>query len=279
MLQRVIASATPWVSAAIRPLLAHTYLFDVNTGEERFKLTPSDTLRIDVFFGVSVAIRGSTAIVGAYEDDTSGTVSGSAYVFDVATGAQRHKLTATDAAPGDKFGTSVAISGNIAIVGASGDDDAGSDSGSAYLFNLTTGQQLHKLTALDAAARDEFGRSAGISGNTAIVGSFGDDHAGERSGSVYLFDVSTGEQRLKLTASDAAAGDWFGHSVGISGNTAIVGAFNDDDAGGNSGSAYVFIPEPTALTLATLALLGFAARRRRRPSTSPARVARKGERY
>ena len=79
-----------------------------------------------------------------------------------------------------------------------------------------------------------------LSGSTAIVGARYDDDAGTNSGSVYLFDAATGSQIAKLTASDAAANDWFGSSVAISGTTALVGAYNDDDAGSSSGSAYLF---------------------------------------
>jgi hypothetical protein len=142
------------------------------------------------------------------------------------------------------FGSSVDISGNGAIVGAFGNDDAcpseiGCNSGAAYLFDLTTGQQLFKLTASDAAKGDNFGahRRVGISGNRAIVGASTKDDAGQNSGAAYLFDVATGKEIRKLTASDAAAGDFFGTAVAISGNTAIVGA---QWKNGGTGAAYLF---------------------------------------
>jgi hypothetical protein len=150
------------------------------------------------------------------------------------------KLTASDAAVGDSFGTSVAISGTTAIVGAWGNDDAGADSGSAYLFDFSDRNNIieTKLNASDGAAGDNFGWSVAISGNTASVGARWDDD----SGSVYVFDTTTGQQMAKLTASDAAADDRFGGSTAISGTTAIVGANGNDDAGtdSNSGSAYLF---------------------------------------
>ncbi len=156
---------------------------------------------------------------------------------------QIHKLTATDAAAGDGFGRPVAISGGIAIIGARGNDDAGSFSGSAYLFDVAPGEQLQKLTADDAAEGDLFGTSAAISGDVAIIGAPGDDDAGETSGSAYLFDVGTGEQLHKLTATDAAAYDFFGLSVAISGGIAIVGTFRPAD---NASSSDRFGPSPTA---------------------------------
>lgn len=216
-----------------------TYLFDARTGAELHKLTASDAEERDIF-GHSVGISGNTAIVSAQSSDDAGDRSGSAYLFDVTTGQELFKLTASDAAEGDFFGHGIGISGNIAIVGAHGDDDLGSVSGSAYLFDVATGNELRKLTASDGAAGDQFGYWAAIDGNVAIVGAKYDDHAGFRSGSAYLFDVTTGEELHKLTASDTESGDQFGYAVAIEGNTAVVGAWHDNDAGFDSGSVYVF---------------------------------------
>ena len=201
-------------------------LFDVTTGQQLSTLADPDAVGLGgMDFGFSVAIDGNMAIVGAPK-------RGLAYLFDVTTGQELFQLTASDAAAYDLFGDSVGLSGDTAIVGALG-------SHSAYLFDVTTGQQLFKLTASDAAAGDQFGRSVAISGDTAIVGAYDSDPCCE-SGSAYLFDVTTGQELFQLTASDAAAGDFFGFSVAISGNTAIVGALDDDDAGLQSGSAYIF---------------------------------------
>jgi len=105
--------------------------------------------------------------------------------------------------------------------------------------------EVAKLTASDAAAVDQFGFSVSISGSTAIVGAHFNDDAGTISGSAYIFerDPATGawSEIQKLTASDAAA---VGISVSISGDAAIVGANGNDDAGSNSGSAYVFVQSP-----------------------------------
>ena len=130
------------------------------------------------------------------------------------------KLTASDGAVDDMFGWSVDISGNIAIVGAEAYDNAGDRSGSAYLFDVTTGQELRKLTASDAAADAIFGKSVAINGNVAIVGA---QRHNNTAGAAYLFEVTTGQELFKLTASDAMPGKFFGGSVAISGNTAVVG--------------------------------------------------------
>jgi hypothetical protein len=144
----------------------------------------------------------------------------------------------------------VSISGDTAIVGALGDDDAEINSGSAYIFeNVSSGgfepTESAKLTASDGAVSDQFGYSVSISGDTAIVGAYLDDDAGSGSGSAYIFEnVSSGgsaqTESAKLTASDGATEDYFGYSVSIDGDTAIVGAPYDDDAGSASGSAYIF---------------------------------------
>ena len=155
------------------------------------------------------------------------------------------KLTASDAAADDLFGWSVSISGNYAIVGARKDDNDGTNSGSAYIY-VRDGQswtEQTNLAASDAEAFNEFGWSVSISGNYAIVGAPVDDNGGTDKGSAYIF-VRDGESwtvQAKLTASDAAGGENFGNSVSISGDYAIVGAYEDDDDGTNSGSAYLFV--------------------------------------
>ncbi len=218
------------------------YLFDISdpaNPAQLFKLLADDGAVSDVF-GLSAAISGATAIVGAIWDDDNGTRSGSAYLFDATTGRQIAKLLPDDGAAFDRFGISVAISGETAIVGARLDDDNGSESGSAYLFDTTTGQQIAKLLPDDGAAGDWFGFSVAISGATAIVGAHLVDDNGNNSGSAYLFDTTTGRQIAKLLAKDGAAHNVFGLSVAISGATAIVGAPGDDDNGNASGSAYLF---------------------------------------
>jgi hypothetical protein len=208
------------------------------------KLRASDGAANDDF-GRSVAIDGNIALVGAYGDDVNGTDSGSAYIFryNGSNWVEEAKLLPSDGAAGDYFGLSVSIDGNIAVVGANRDDDNGSSSGSAYIFryNGSTWIQEAKLLASDGAASDKFGCSA-IDVNIVIVGAYGDDDNGSNSGSAYVFryNGSTWIQEAKLLASDGADSDYFGRSVAIDGNIAIVGAYWDDDKGYHSGSAYIF---------------------------------------
>jgi hypothetical protein len=156
-------------------------------------------------------------VIGSPGDDDKGSASGSAYTFkkSVSGWQQLSKLTADDGAADDLFGKSVAISGETVVVGRPYDDDKGSKSGSAYIFEKseTTGwQQLPKLTADDGAAYDYFGDSVAISGETVVIGSPGDDDKGSESGSAYIF-AKSGTVWLpgqKLNAIDGAAADYFG---------------------------------------------------------------------
>ena len=219
--------------------IGSAYVFDITTGQNLFKLLASDGAQADAF-GYSVAISGSTAVIGAYLDDDNGPESGSAYVFDTTTGQQLFKLLPTDGAADDKFGNSVAISGNIAVIGSELDDDNGFNSGSVYVFDTTTGQQLFKLLPTDGAEGDNFGYSVALNDNTAVIGSHRDDDNGSDSGSAYVFDITTGHQLFKLLASDGSVADSFGSSVAVNGNTAAIGAFRNGDNGYQSGSAYLF---------------------------------------
>jgi hypothetical protein len=216
------------------------------TWNNQAKLTASDAAGGDNF-GWSVAIDGQNAIVGApYNDDLGGS-SGSAYVFTKSGSIWNEvtKLTASDGAGNDEFGWSVDISGSFAIVGAWHNNTAGgTNAGAAYIFEFdgVDWVETDLLTASDAAANDLFGYSVSISGNRAVVSGRDNDDDGGDSGSVYVFEniAGTWTETIKLTASDAGATDRFGMSCAISDSTIVVGAALDNDAGNDSGSAYVF---------------------------------------
>jgi len=218
-------------------------------------------------FGYSVAVYGDTAVIGAYGDDDNGFNSGSAYVFvrsedseGIINWEQQAMLMADDGDidddgyEGDRFGYSVAVYGDTAVIGAYGDDaDNGDNSGSAYVFvrSGNTWAQQDKLTApaddVDTAG-DYFGYSVAVYGDTAVIGAPGYVDVGSSAyGSAYVF-VRSGNiwaQQDKLTADDGDTGDVFGNSVAVDGDTAVIGANNDDDNGDNSGSAYVFKLTPS----------------------------------
>ena len=215
------------------------------TPVEVAKLVAEDSAGND-FFGFSIALSDDTAVIGALRDDDNGVDSGSVYVFTRfgTNWSQQTKFTAADSGAGDEFGGHVALDGDIAVIGARRDDDKGVDSGSAYVFTRsgTAWSQQAKLTASDGAAGDEFGYSVAISGDTAVIGAPRDDDKSDDSGSAYVFtrSGSTWSQQAKLDATDGAAGDVFGISVAISGDTVVIGADLADEKGSNSGAAYVF---------------------------------------
>jgi hypothetical protein len=172
------------------------------------------------------------------------TVASSVYI-------EVKKLTASDAEDNDRFGASVAISGDIVVVGAYLEAGEGSNRGAAYVFERRGGGadgwvELQKLTASDAEDDDRFGCAVAVSGDTIVVGAWSEDGEGTDRGAAYVFERKSGSglwaEAKKLTASDAEDGDGFGggRSVAISGDTVVVGAGSEDGSGDGRGAAYVF---------------------------------------
>lgn len=197
-------------------------------------------------FGSAVSLSGNRALVGVWQSNENGNESGSAYVFDFdgTSWSQTAKLLPNDGAAGDHFGIAVSLQGNRAVIGASWDDDLGSNSGSAYVFEFdgSNWNQTSKLLAADGSAVDYFGEALSLSGDRVLIGARRDSVAGTYSGSAYIFDYDGSQwvQTAKLLPSDGAAYDAFGQSVSLSGNRALIGTPEDDDQGTSSGSAYVF---------------------------------------
>jgi hypothetical protein len=205
------------------------------------KITASDAGAGDGFGG-SVAIGNGYIVVGANGDDDNGSDSGSAYIFDL-DGTQLAKITASDGANDDTFGSSVAVGNGRIVVGARFDDDNGSGSGSAYIFDLD-GTQLAKITASDGAANDRFSDSVAVGNGRIVVGA---QYNNSSRGSAYIFDLD-GTQLAKITASDGVTGDNFGNSVAIGNGRIVVGAVSDDTL---RGSAYIFDLNGTQLAKIT----------------------------
>ncbi len=161
---------------------------------------------------------------------------------------EMQKLLAGDGTAGDRFGWSVSLDGDTALIGAWRNEYYGS----AYVFTRsgTSWTQQAKLTASDGEYGDYFGYSVSLDGDTALIGANSDDDNGDYSGSTYVFTRTgtTWTQQQKLIASDGAQGDYFGFSVSLDGDTALIGANHDDDNGDNSGSAYVFTRTGTTWT-------------------------------
>lgn len=214
------------------------------------QLTASDIENYD-HFGRAVDIGGNIIVVGAPQ--SSG--KGSAYVFVMPingspSAIEVAKLTQSGERLRGHFGRSVSIYEDTIVIGASTHDHGSGPSGTVFVFERprdgwVSMTETARLIASDAAPLDYFGRSVSISGDTIVVGAYGNDALGDLAGAAYVYVkpeggwVSTTET-AKLMASDAKAGDGFGRSVSIDGNTIVVGAYSDDHVRRDSGSAYVF---------------------------------------
>jgi hypothetical protein len=207
-------------------------------------LLADDASALD-YFGLSVDIDGPNAIVGSIHADSSGPRSGSAYLFhrDGSSWTQTAKLKAGHPAAHDAFGSSVAIDGDVAIVGAYGVDVAGAFAGAAYVFQRdVSGWTSVELLANDARTNDFFGAAVDVSGDHVVVGAPDNDVAATDDGSAYVFqrNGSSWTHVAKLTANDGAQDDEFGMSVAIHGQDVIVGAFGASLGGHSEGAAYAF---------------------------------------
>ncbi|MEM6327524.1 MAG: T9SS type A sorting domain-containing protein [Bacteroidota bacterium] len=217
------------------------YVFDLVGG------VWTETVRIsggmqNTNFGTSVSLEGDRALIGASRDDNStgdpGYNSGAAYVYDLVGGVwtETARLTASDLDEGDAFGTSVSLSGDRALIGASGNADAGTGSGAAYVFDLAGG--IWTEAALLTGDGSPFGFSVSLDGDRALVGSYNDDVPGEHAGSAFVFEVDAGtwSQTAKLTVDYPNADD-VGFSVALSGDRALLGAPRSNSS---EGRAYLF---------------------------------------
>ena len=226
-------------SFASGPGEAYVFVRSGTTWILQQKLVASDP-SVGDSFGASVALSGDTVLVGAYLNDVpAGGNEGSAYVFvrSGTTWSEQQKLMTNEQEESAQFGKSVAVSGDIAVIGA----HLSSPSGAAYVFvrSGTTWVERQKLVP-SGVGFGAFGDSVAISGNTVLVGALYDDPGG--SAYVFLDDGVSWSEQQQLIASDTQENDGFGSAVVLSGDTALVGAPAEDNAGGaNAGSAYVFV--------------------------------------
>jgi len=224
---------------------AYMFVRSGTTWTQQAELLASDGATNDQF-GLSVALDGDTAIIGAHWDDyTDDDNVGSAYVFTSTgiTWSQQQKLIASDGQAGDEFGRAVSLDGDTALIGAPKNDMAATP-GSAYVFTRygSSWAQQQKLVPSDGVAPDYFGCAVAVDEDTALVGAFWGDGITTDSGSAYAYARSgtTWTEQAKLAASDSEGYDEFGYAVSLSEDTALIGAFGDDSA---KGSAYVFTSE------------------------------------
>jgi len=223
---------------------AYVFVESGGTWTEKAELTASDGLANDKF-GSSVAISGSTIVVGAFQHTVgSNTFQGAAYVYVESGGiwTQQAELTASDGGGYQDFGYSVAISGSTVLVGAYNHPVGSNDSqGAAYVFvqGGTEWSQQAELISSDGGFSDSFGQSVALSGSLALVGAPGHQvGSNPYQGAAYVFAESSGSwsQQAELIAPDGTLETGFGSSVAISG---IRGVVLDNVSGG--GKTYLFV--------------------------------------
>lgn len=216
------------------------------------KLTASDGVADDKF-GWVVSLEGDIAVIGRDSWNWDLTKLGAAYVFTRDSNgvwSETQKLTAFDQAPGDLFGQRVALNGNTLMVGAVGDDDGGLSTGSVYVYtsDINGNWNFHqKLHASNAAELDLFGAALSLDGDTAVITATGYDHGTELldTGIVYVFVRDTAgvwsESQTLLPPQADMLNNIFGQSIAVNGDTILIGADFDDQAGDNAGASYLFI--------------------------------------
>jgi hypothetical protein len=219
-------------------------IYDSGTGARlRSIVTPAPTSAS--LFGTSVALSDSLLAVGApsYDDTSVPVFTGRAYIYNPATGALLFTLNSPNPSSTGQFGMSVAMSGDLLVVGAPGNKiGTGSfSSGAVYVYRASTGALLRTIPNPMPVTSDDFGEAVAIDGNTIVVGSpFYDRLSSTTGGRAFVFNASTGGLISTLFNPTPAYADEFGSSVAVSGGVVVVGAEADDSQGSNVGSAYVF---------------------------------------
>ena len=230
---------------------AYVYIRSGTSWTQQAKLTASNAGAGDAFgWSVDISNDGTYIIVGAKDEDSTASSSGSAYVF-IRSGtswSEQQKINGSGAIVNGYFGYSVSISsdGTYAAVGASSDNNM--DYGAVHVFirSGTTWSEQQKIVASDQATSDHLGISVSISGagDYVIAGAWGSETGGSNAGAAYIFSRSgtSWSQQQKIQSSDIGANDHFGWSSNISndGNYVIVGAHYEGTGGGEAGAAYIF---------------------------------------
>ncbi|MCB1088764.1 MAG: hypothetical protein KDM63_17140, partial [Verrucomicrobiae bacterium] len=222
------------------------YLVEVSTGIQ-LRVFTAAAGAADDRFGHSVALCGRVAAIGAPQGDGAVANCGTVYVYDTKDGSFVSESDGSDAAAGDAFGESIALSDGYLVAGAPAKD---SETGAAYVFSLNGGAELWKLEAADAATTHRFGNAVAASGTMVLVG----EHRWSLGapnpdiGAASLFDLTSGGFVGRFLAGDFSNGDEFGTAVALCGAFALVGSPLDDDIDTDNGAAYFYrnvsSPEP-----------------------------------
>ncbi len=227
-----------------------TYQYDAGTGAS-VRVLHSPTSSAYDYFGYATALSASTLVVSAFLDDRFGTDAGAVHVLDADTGQLLHTLAPPVPQPYANFGYSIAVAGNYVVVGAYREDRGATDSGCAYVFDLTTGALISTLLNPSPTSFDYFGYSVDISAETVVVGAYRDDSVATDAGTVYLFDASTGQLTRTITSPSLADSEFFGYAVSVDGGVLAVGSPLARGGGITPGAVHLF-ETATGATIQTL---------------------------
>jgi hypothetical protein len=205
-----------------------------------------DTAQGD-FFGFEADMGGNWAVIGSPQNDGIGANSGAAYVsFDNGTAFSHvQKIVAVDGAASDQFGWSVAVDGNLMVIGSASDSDDGASSGSAYVYRQSGGVWFfeQKLTASTADTADQFGWDVETDGEIILVSSVSDEEPGQgETGAVFAFAYFAGawNEVQRFVAPDAMSGDRFGWDIELDGNVLAVAGTDHDQPVADGGAIWVY---------------------------------------
>ena len=228
------------------------YIIDAASGTVlRTLANPGTAPTTNDFFGQSVSLSGNNALIGVQNDDTGASNSGVAHLFNATTGALVRTFTNPTTASGDGFGHAVAVSGNLALISATGDANGSpvrAGSGAAYLFDMTTGTRLQTFLnpVPGPASGDNFGFDVALFGNRALISTISDDTAALNAGAAYLFDTTSGallHTFLNPTPelnNVFGNNDNFGFAVALSSTRLAIGAPNEGVNGFQNGAIYLY---------------------------------------
>ncbi len=225
------------------------YLFELSSGRLLRRIEPHPQVAAAAQFGAAVALNGRHAVIGAPFDSPFGATGlGSAHVLDLSTGEFLHSKTSIFAPDNAFFGKSVATDGKVFVVGAPGETNlTSSRAGAAHVYDLVTGERLHRLLASDGQMNDRFGESVAVGSGWVLAGAPGKSETiMHEFGGAYVFDLAHGTQLAATTASAPNSNQNFGQSVGISGCHLVIGAPGENASNASAvGAVYVIDFSPT----------------------------------
>ena len=201
------------------------------------------------FFGFDVGLSNDTVLISAYSDNTGDVNSGTAYLFDAASGSLVHTLNNPAPELADNFGYSVAIEGDTVLVGAYRDNAGANDAGTVYEFSAASGILARTISNPDPQAFDFFGVDVAVAGASIVVGARGDDTSVEDAGAAYFFEQTTGNLTTTFFTPTPSSYDFFGQAVAVSGDLIAVGTTLDDTGAIDTGSVQVYESQAQTLRL------------------------------